>query len=108
MKKVITQRDDIAFYIKMLPLAQLHPEAYDKSKTIMCADTNEQSLKLLEDVYAKKTIAKPTCDTDVVDVSLALAERLGISGTPAIIFENGKMVGGAIGAEDIIKIIDDI
>ena len=48
MKKVVRERKDIAFYIKMFPL-KIHPGAYDKAKTIVC----EKSLKLLEDAYQK-------------------------------------------------------
>ncbi|TAL25263.1 MAG: hypothetical protein EPN94_05540, partial [Nitrospirae bacterium] len=33
LKKVAEQRKDIAFYIKLLPLIKLHPDAYWKSKS---------------------------------------------------------------------------
>ncbi len=36
MKEVISRRKDIAFYIKLFPLVQLHPQAYDKAKAIVC------------------------------------------------------------------------
>ncbi len=100
MKKVIEKRKDIAFYIKMYPL-KIHPQAYDKAKAIVC----EKSIALLEDAFARKEIPKPKCETMVVDENIKLAERLGISGTPALIFPNGNLVSGALEAKKIIEMI---
>lgn len=100
MKKVIEERKDIAFYIKMYPL-KIHPKAYEKAKAIVC----EKSLALLEDSFAKKDIPKPKCETKVVDENIKLAEKLGISGTPTIIFPNGDLVSGALDAKKIIEMI---
>jgi thiol:disulfide interchange protein DsbC len=110
MKRVIEMRDDVVFYLKMFPLKSIHPQAYSKSKTIVCEKhrSNENAIKLLEDVYAKKSIPEPECDTDVVDKNIALAQRLGIRSTPTIVFENGKVVSGAMKAEQLIKLIDRI
>jgi thiol:disulfide interchange protein DsbC len=103
VKKVVEQRKDVVFYKKMFPLMGLHPQAYDKAKTILCQDSNEKSLELLEQVYAKKEIPKPTCETDAVDKNLKLGEELGVSSTPTMIFPDGRMVGGAMPAEAIIQ-----
>jgi thiol:disulfide interchange protein DsbC len=101
MKKVIEKRKDIAFLIKMFPL-KMHPDAYDKSKTIVC----EKSLELLEDAFAKKTIPEPTCDTKAVDETIALVGTLGISGTPALVLPNGIINSGYRDADALIALID--
>ncbi len=106
MKKIVDKRDDIVFYLKMFPIVQIHPQAYDKSKTIVCEESNEKAIKLLEDVYAKKEIPKPTCNTTVVDDNIALAKRLGINGTPTLIFGDGRMKSGAMKAEELIRLIE--
>jgi thiol:disulfide interchange protein DsbC len=106
MKQIIEKRKDIAFYLIMFPLVKLHPEAYDKSKTIVCEKSNEKALKLLEDVYAKKEIPKPTCDTKVIDENIQLAQKLGISGTPALVFGDGRKVSGAMDADKLEALID--
>ena len=98
MKKVIAERKDIAFYIKMYPLP-MHKDAYDKAKAIVC----EKSLALLEDAFEKKELPKPKCETDVVDENIKLAQKLGISGTPAVIFPDGRVVPGAVDAKTIIE-----
>jgi thiol:disulfide interchange protein DsbC len=97
MKKVIEERKDIAFYVKMFPLP-MHKGAYDKAKAIVC----EKSLALLEDAFANKEIPKAKCDTKAVDENIKLAEKLGISGTPAMVFPDGKILPGAVDAKTII------
>ncbi len=101
MKKVITERRDIAFYIILYPLP-MHKEAYDKAKTILC----EKSLDLLDAAFEKKPLPKPSCDTKAVDENIKLAEKLGISGTPAVIFPDGTLIPGAVEADAIIQQID--
>lgn len=101
MKTVIKERKDIAFYTILFPLP-MHKEAYAKSKAVIC----EQSVDLLEAAYEKKPLPAPSCETTVIDDNIKLGEKLGISGTPAVIFPNGLLIPGAMAAADIIKQID--
>ncbi|MBI5640198.1 MAG: thioredoxin fold domain-containing protein [Nitrospirae bacterium] len=101
MKKVIEKMKDIAFYIIMYPLP-MHKEAYEKSKTIVC----EKSLAVLEDALDKKPLPKAKCETTVVDDNIKLAEKLGISGTPAIILPDGVIIPGYREADALINLID--
>lgn len=101
MKTVIKDRKDIAFYIFLYPLP-MHKEAYGKSKAIIC----EQSLELLEAAFEKKPLPAPSCETTVIDDNIKLAEKLGINGTPAVIFPDGTQIPGALAAAEIIKQID--
>ncbi len=101
MKTVVAERKDIAFYTILFPLP-MHKEAYAKSKAIIC----EQSIELLEAAYEKKPLPAPSCETTVIDDNIKLAGKLGISGTPAVIFPNGTLIPGAMAAADIIKQID--
>lgn len=94
---MVSERKDIAFYIKLYPLS-IHPGAYEKSKSIVC----EKSLDLLEQAFEKKEIPKAKCDTKAVDENIQLANKLGISGTPALIFPDGRVVSGAMDSKAII------
>ncbi len=100
MKKIIKDRDDIVFYIKMFPIRS-HPQAYKKSKAIVC----EQSLKLLDDAFAGKSMPEPSCETSEVDDNIALAESLGISATPTIILPDGAIVSGYKDANTLVDLI---
>ncbi len=94
------ERKDIAFYLKMFPLAS-HPEAYEKSKSIVC----EKSIALLEDAYEKKPVPKPNCGTLVVDENIKLAQKLGITSVPMVILPNGTLLPGYKDAKALISLI---
>ena len=91
----------VVFFIKLMPLVQLHPEAYDISRTILC----EKNIKLLEDSFAGKQVPKPNCESDAVDRTLKLAESLGIASTPTLIFPDGRVISGYRPAEEILELI---
>jgi len=101
IKSIVAKRKDIAFYIKLMPLP-MHPDAYWKSKSIICS----KSLKLLEDNFEKKPIPKPECETQKVDETLKLAEELGINGTPTSIMPDGSFQMGFLEADKLIERID--
>jgi len=101
MKKVIEKRKDIVFYIKLFPLP-MHKEAYAKAKAIVC----EKSLSLLEDAFERKTLPAPKCDTSAIDDNISLAQKLGISGTPAIILPDGRLLPGYLEADALILQIE--
>ncbi|MEJ2192883.1 MAG: thioredoxin fold domain-containing protein, partial [Nitrospirota bacterium] len=101
MKKVVQEREDIAFYIKLRPLDS-HPESYQKSKSIVC----EGSLRLLERAYDGRSIPAPACKSTVVDETIALADKLGITGTPTIVLPDGGVVSGYRDAPQLEALID--
>ena len=100
MKKIIEERKDIVFFIKMFPLKS-HPAAYEKAKAIVC----EKSLALLEDAHSNKPLPKPTCETTAVDESIKVGEKLGISGVPALIFPDGRIMSGYRDAKSLLSLI---
>jgi thiol:disulfide interchange protein DsbC len=100
MKKIIDERKDIVFHIKMFPLKS-HPEAYEKSKSIVC----EKSLAFLEEAFEKKPIPKPKCETSVVDENIKLAQKLGITSVPSVILPDGRIIAGYKDAKTLINLI---
>ncbi|MBF0457354.1 MAG: DsbC family protein [Nitrospirae bacterium] len=102
IKKVIAKRQDIAFYILLYPITKLHPDSLKKSKAVMCA----KSLQLLDDAFDKKPLPEPSCSAKSVDENIRIAEGLGLTGTPAIVFPDGVLIRGAMPAEEILRLID--
>lgn len=102
IKKVLEKKKDIAFFIKMFPLTQLHPKSYEKSMAIVC----EKSLTLLDDAFAGKDLPEPKCKSSEVDDNIKLAEKLGIRGTPAIILPDGILIPGYKDADSLISLLD--
>jgi thiol:disulfide interchange protein DsbC len=100
MKRILEERKDIVFFIKLFPLKS-HPAAYEKSKAIIC----EKSLKLLEDAYEKKPLPKPACQTSAVDDNIKLADKLGIPSLPFMILPDGSGIAGYKDAQTLSNLI---
>lgn len=101
IKKVIAKTKDIVFFVKMFPLP-MHKGAYDKAKAIVC----EKSLALLDAAFENKDIPAAKCNTTAVDDNIKLGSRLGINGTPAIIFPDGRLQPGVMDADALIKAVE--
>lgn len=108
MKKILSKRDDVVFYLKMFPLP-IHKESYAKSKAMMCAreKDNAKALKLLEDAYAKKKVPAPSCETTAVDKSISDGKSIGVRSTPTMVFQNGRLVAGAIDENAMNKLLNE-
>lgn len=102
MDKIIKERKDVVFFIILFPL-RFHKDAYWKSKTILC----QKSLKMLEDAFARKQIPKIECDIRDVDDNIKLAESLGINSTPTLVFMDGRVLTGALPAQQIIALLPE-
>jgi thiol:disulfide interchange protein DsbC len=63
-------------------------------------------MQMLEDNFAKKPITRTECNSKEVDNTIKLAEKLGITGTPTLVFSNGNVRSGAISAEQLIGFVD--
>jgi thiol:disulfide interchange protein DsbC len=100
---IIKERNDIVFLIKMLPLITIHKDSYRKSKIIVCS----KSVETLEKAFNKQPLTETICDTNVVDDTIRMAEQLGISGTPAIVFPDGRLIKSALSASDINRLIPE-
>lgn len=101
----IAKLDNYTLYVFMYPIEQLHPDATDKSKKVWCSkDRAKAWLDLMLKNQAPK--GKGDCDTPV-GRNIALAAQLNISGTPALIFEDGRLAPGAIPKEQIEKFMNE-
>ncbi len=102
VKRILKKRKDVAFFVKLYPLP-IHPKAYAKSMTIVC----ENSPKLLEEAFAGKSIPEPKCETTEIDDNIKLAKELGITGTPGIIFPDGRLLPGYVPAQVLLDLLDN-
>jgi thiol:disulfide interchange protein DsbC len=79
----------------------MHKDAYWKSKSIIC----ERSLKMLEDSFAHKEIPRKECDAKEIDDNIKLAQDLGVSGTPTIVFPDGRVHSGFLTAQQLVEVL---
>ena len=96
--------DDVTLYIFLLPLQQLHPDAPRKARAVWCAPEPAKAWDALMTGGKEPPPAPGDCKDPIADIA-KLAEDYGINGTPALIFESGKLVPGAIGAKDIEEML---
>jgi len=84
---------DVTVYTFLYPIAQLHPDAAAKSKSIWCA-TNR--VKAWEDWIFRNQLPKTTGNCEVPLEKVAdLARKINVSSTPTLIFADGKRMLGA-------------
>ena len=100
MKQVVAEHDDVAFYVKLLPL-KIHPQAYKKAQSILC----DKSVKTLDRAFDGNGMPEATCATPELDATLALAEKLGITGTPTLVMPDGGLLNGFKKADELYKLI---
>lgn len=101
LPEVVARDPEIAFYVKMLPLA-MHPDAYSIAKSVVC----NGSLELLEASFAGKAVPPPLCRAEVVDTTIALARELGIRSTPTLVLPDGRPFSGYKKADQLLKLLD--
>jgi thiol:disulfide interchange protein DsbC len=89
---------DVTVYTFLYPI--LGPDSSEKSKQIWCAKDNTKTWR---DWMIKNTpIAdSPACDTSALSRNIALGRKHRITGTPGLVYEDGKMQPGAVGAEAV-------
>ena len=93
---------DVTIYTFLYPIESLHSSAVAKSKAIWCSPDKS---KAWDDYMLRGTSPKNDgkCETPV-DKNIALAKKLRIFGTPALIFEDGRMVPGMVPAAQLEKL----
>jgi thiol:disulfide interchange protein DsbC len=82
---------DATIYTFLMPLEGLHPDAKRKSVGVWCA---KDRAKAWNDLMTRNVVTDGSCDAPI-DRNIKLAERLGITGTPTLIFANGQVMPGA-------------
>jgi len=91
--------NDVTIYTFLYPLTELHPDAANKAKTIWCAPDRTKAWQdwMLSGQLPK---AGASCDSPIAEIA-ELGKKLGVRGTPLLIFGNGKRVSGAIPAQEV-------
>lgn len=97
---------NITIYTFLMPLAELHPDAMRKSRVIWCASDKVAAWKNWIFTEKLPEPAKADCENPVAQI-VQLGAKLGISGTPGLIFASGRLVPGAIPREDIEKLLSE-
>ena len=106
-RKLHEEMDDyseagIAVRYMLYPRAGLNSPSYNKAVSVWCAKDRQVALT---DAKIKGKIVSKTCENPVKK-HMEIGEEVGVSGTPAIILEDGSLVPGYRPAKDMARMLD--
>ena len=92
---------DVTVYTFLIPI--LGGDSPEKARNIWCAKDNTSSWRnwMLEGTAPARTMGE--CDAAAIERNTVLARKHRVNGTPAIVFEDGKRVPGAMSADQVEK-----
>ncbi|MEO6322420.1 MAG: DsbC family protein [Polaromonas sp.] len=93
--------NDVTIHTFLIPI--LGADSVEKSKNIWCA--KDKGKAWLDWMVRDQPAAKTSCDTAALDRNLAFSKKYKITGTPTLFFADGSRVPGAIGADQIEKML---
>jgi thiol:disulfide interchange protein DsbC len=104
LEKELAFLNNVTIYTMLYPLEELHPDARKKSAAVWCAADRAKAWDDLM-LYGKEpAAAADECKTPLDEIN-KLAQRLSITGTPGLVFENGKLVPGTLKTEQIEELL---
>jgi len=97
----LQQVKDVTVYTFLYPI--LGEDSIEKSRAVWCS--KDKSKSWLDWMLRGVAPARGTgeCDTSALQRNLAMGQKHRVNGTPAIVFEDGKRVPGAMSAEQLEK-----
>ena len=111
IKKVLKDRKDVAFKIYMYPLP-FHSYAKDISLSVLCskdgASLLDEAFKNQKDFEKIRKITALKCEKGrkLLEEDKKFASKVGVSGTPTFVFQNGVEMSGAYPPGLLEKLID--
>jgi thiol:disulfide interchange protein DsbC len=94
IERDLVQLKDVTIYTFLYPI--LNEDSAEKSQNIWCAKDQLKTWRswMLDTVEPLKAMGQ--CDLSVLQRNVAMGHKYRINGTPALVFENGRRVPGAM------------
>jgi thiol:disulfide interchange protein DsbC len=107
LEKELASMTDLTVYIYLYPIADLHPQAPARARSIWCSKDREHAWTqwMLEKKPADGK--EDGCDGDPVAELVDLGRKLNVTSTPTLFFTNGRKIGGTVAAvrlEQLLKL----
>ncbi|MEY2874873.1 MAG: hypothetical protein RLZZ373_2244 [Pseudomonadota bacterium] len=101
LEKDLVNVKDVTVYTFVIPI--LGGDSPEKSKSIWCAKDNTTVWRnwMIDGATPARLMGQ--CDASAIERNSALAKKHKVTGTPAIVFEDGSRAPGAIPAAEIEK-----
>ena len=84
------------------PRAGIGSESYDKISSAWCADDPQSALTALK---AGQSIEEKSCENNPVAAHFELGQQFGVTGTPALIMEDGTLIPGYRTANELLRML---
>lgn len=97
----LTQKGVEVHYLAF-PRAGIGSPSYRKIASAWCANDRQTALTNLKNGLP---VADNVCKDNPVAAQYELGQKMGVTGTPALVMEDGSMVPGYRPAEDLLKIL---
>ena len=101
LEKDLVNVKDVTVYTFVIPI--LGGDSPEKSKSIWCAKDNTTVWRnwMIDGATPARQMGQ--CDASAIERNAAMAKKYKVTGTPAIVFEDGTRAPGAIPAAEIEK-----
>jgi thiol:disulfide interchange protein DsbC len=93
-ERELTDAKDVTVYTYLIPI--LGPDSDAKTKSVWCAKDRTATWRAWMLDGKAPPAAPATCDMSAIERNMALARKHRVTGTPALVFEDGKRVPGAM------------
>jgi thiol:disulfide interchange protein DsbC len=105
LERELVALKDVTIYNFVYPV--LGPDSNEKSRAIWCSKDAMKTWRdwMLDGVAPPRVMGN--CDTAAIQRNLAYGQKYRINGTPALVFENGNRVPGALSGAELVKRLDE-
>jgi len=86
------------------PRAGVGSSSWDKAVAVWCAKDRQTAYV---DAMRGTPVTAGKCGESAVAVGYDFAQRLGVTGTPAIITETGQLIDGYLPADQLVQLLDN-
>ena len=95
--------DNVTIHLFLFPI--LGPDSTDKSRNIWCAKDRGKAWQ--DWMVRDQASPAASCDTGALARNVEFGKKYKISGTPTLVFADGSRVPGAVGAQQVEKLLAD-
>ncbi len=93
-ERELVDAKDVTVYTYLIPI--LGPDSNVKTRNLWCSRDRTAAWRAWMLEGKAPGAATESCDTAAIDRNLALARKHRVTGTPALVFEDGKRIPGAL------------
>ena len=106
MHKQMKQYNDLGIAMRYLayPRSGVNTPSYYKAVSVWCADDKQAAMTKAK---SGETLAKADCDTPI-KAHMDAAKLVGVTGTPTMVLENGRVIPGYVEPKRLIKILEQL